>query len=56
MDYIWYFRDLSKNHLAALEGLTFQGLENLQVLKLRKNAINVLSAGSFYGLNNIQSL
>ncbi|KAI5093669.1 leucine-rich repeats and immunoglobulin-like domains protein 1 isoform X1 [Silurus meridionalis] len=48
--------DLSRNRLRLIEGLTFQGLSNLEVLKLQRNNISKLTDGAFFGLARMRSL
>lgn len=47
---------MSRNHLDVIDGLTFKSLEQLTVLKLKKNRIKHLMDGAFYGLKNIAVL
>lgn len=49
-------RDLNGNKLHRLEGLVFEHLKKLKVLKLRRNEITSFSDGVFYGLNAIENL
>lgn len=49
-------RDLSRNRLRLIEGLTFQGLSNLEVLKLQRNNISKLTDGAFFGLARMRTL
>jgi hypothetical protein len=51
-----FFRDLSGNAIEAVDGLSLQGLKDLQILKLAKNGIKTLGDGAFYGLGNLQEL
>ncbi|XP_026871277.2 leucine-rich repeats and immunoglobulin-like domains protein 1 isoform X1 [Electrophorus electricus] len=48
--------DLSRNRLRLIEGLTFQGLSSLEVLKLQKNNISRLTDGAFWGLAHMRVL
>ncbi|XP_053340085.1 leucine-rich repeats and immunoglobulin-like domains protein 1 [Clarias gariepinus] len=48
--------DLSRNRLRLIEGLTFQGLSNLEVLKLQRNNISKLTDGAFFGLARMRTL
>ena len=50
------FRELKKNRLRVIEGLSFQGLERLTTLNLRRNHIRELMDGAFWGLSAIQNL
>jgi hypothetical protein len=49
-------RELNRNRIRSVEGLSFHGLEKLRVLKLRRNVITQLMDGAFWGLGNIQQL
>uniref|UniRef100_A0ABI7W6A5 Ig-like domain-containing protein n=1 Tax=Felis catus TaxID=9685 RepID=A0ABI7W6A5_FELCA len=48
--------DLNRNRIRLIEGLTFQGLESLEVLKLQRNNISKLTDGAFWGLSRIHVL
>ncbi|XP_075406027.1 leucine-rich repeats and immunoglobulin-like domains protein 1 [Tenrec ecaudatus] len=48
--------DLTRNRIRLIEGLTFQGLDSLEVLKLQRNAISKLTDGAFWGLSNMHAL
>ncbi|XP_077181213.1 leucine-rich repeats and immunoglobulin-like domains protein 1 isoform X2 [Paroedura picta] len=48
--------DLNRNRIRSIEGLTFQGLANLEVLKLQRNTISKLTDGAFWGLARMQVL
>ncbi|XP_027011644.2 leucine-rich repeats and immunoglobulin-like domains protein 1 isoform X1 [Tachysurus fulvidraco] len=48
--------DLSRNRLRLIEGLTFQGLSILEVLKLQRNNISKLTDGAFFGLARMRTL
>lgn len=50
------FRDINKSKLKHIEPLTFQHLENLEVLNLKRNQIDTLKDGAFYGLKKIGKL
>ena len=50
------FRELNRNRLNKIEGLTFDGLISLTVLRLRRNEITQLFDGAFFGLSAIQQL
>lgn len=50
------FRDLNRNRIRVIEGLTFQGLDSLEVLKLQRNNISKLTDGAFWGLSRIHVL
>ena len=49
-------RELSRNRLRLIEGLTFQGLTRLEVLKLQRNNISKLTDGAFWGLAKMRVL
>ncbi|KAE8612587.1 hypothetical protein XENTR_v10012906 [Xenopus tropicalis] len=48
--------ELNRNRIRLIEGLTFQGLESLEVLKLQRNNISKLTDGAFWGLSRMQIL
>uniref|UniRef100_A0A3B3QJH9 Leucine rich repeats and immunoglobulin like domains 1 n=1 Tax=Paramormyrops kingsleyae TaxID=1676925 RepID=A0A3B3QJH9_9TELE len=48
--------DLNRNRLRLIEGLTFQGLDGLEVLRLQRNVIGKLTDGAFWGLARIRVL
>uniref|UniRef100_A0A2K6GMW2 Leucine rich repeats and immunoglobulin like domains 1 n=1 Tax=Propithecus coquereli TaxID=379532 RepID=A0A2K6GMW2_PROCO len=48
--------DLSRNRIRLIEGLTFQGLDSLEVLKLQRNNISNLTDGAFWGLSRMHVL
>lgn len=50
------FRELNRNRIRLIEGLTFQGLDSLEVLKLQRNNISKLTDGAFWGLAKMQVL
>lgn len=39
-----------------IEGLTFQGLDSLEVLKLQRNNLSKLTDGAFWGLSKMHVL
>ncbi|XP_020140944.2 leucine-rich repeats and immunoglobulin-like domains protein 1 isoform X2 [Microcebus murinus] len=45
--------DLNRNRIRLVEGLTFQGLDSLEVLKLQRNNISNLTDGAFWGLSRM---
>lgn len=51
-----FSREITKNKLKEIGGLTFQDLRNLKVLKLRKNSISKILDGAFYGLDKLVTL
>lgn len=51
-----FCREITKNKLKQIGGLTFQDLKNLKVLKLRKNSISKIDDGAFYGLDKLITL
>ncbi|XP_053576664.1 leucine-rich repeats and immunoglobulin-like domains protein 1 [Bombina bombina] len=48
--------ELKQNRIFKIEGLTFLGLESLEVLKLQRNKISKLTDGAFWGLSKMQIL
>ncbi|XP_006630714.3 leucine-rich repeats and immunoglobulin-like domains protein 1 [Lepisosteus oculatus] len=48
--------ELNRNKLRLIEGLTFQGLDSLEVLKLQRNNISKLTDGAFWGLGKMKVL
>ncbi|XP_048345591.1 leucine-rich repeats and immunoglobulin-like domains protein 1 isoform X2 [Sphaerodactylus townsendi] len=48
--------ELNRNRIRLIEGLTFQGLDSLEVLKLQRNSISKLTDGAFWGLAKMQVL
>lgn len=50
------FRELNRNRIRLIEGLTFQGLDSLEVLKLQRNNISKLTDGAFWGLAKMHTL
>ncbi|XP_030061797.1 leucine-rich repeats and immunoglobulin-like domains protein 1 isoform X2 [Microcaecilia unicolor] len=48
--------ELNWNRIRLIEGLTFLGLDKLEVLKLQHNSIYKLTDGAFWGLGKMQSL
>ncbi|KAL2803566.1 leucine-rich repeats and immunoglobulin-like domains protein 1 isoform 1 precursor [Daubentonia madagascariensis] len=48
--------DLNRNRIRLIEGLTFQGLDGLEVLKLQRNNISNLTDGAFWGLSKMHVL
>ncbi|XP_030723521.1 leucine-rich repeats and immunoglobulin-like domains protein 1 isoform X1 [Globicephala melas] len=48
--------DLNRNRIRLIEGLTFQGLDSLEVLRLQRNNISRLTDGAFWGLARMQAL
>uniref|UniRef100_A0A2K6R8X1 Leucine rich repeats and immunoglobulin like domains 1 n=1 Tax=Rhinopithecus roxellana TaxID=61622 RepID=A0A2K6R8X1_RHIRO len=48
--------DLNRNRIRLIEGLTFQGLNSLEVLKLQRNNISKLTDGAFWGLSKMHVL
>uniref|UniRef100_A0A8C3H4E6 Leucine rich repeats and immunoglobulin like domains 1 n=1 Tax=Corvus moneduloides TaxID=1196302 RepID=A0A8C3H4E6_CORMO len=48
--------ELNRNRIRLIEGLTFQGLDSLEVLKLQRNNISKLTDGAFWGLAKMQIL
>lgn len=53
---VCFCRELSRNKLRLIEGLTFQGLSSLEVLKLQRNNISKLTDGAFWGLARMRVL
>lgn len=48
--------ELNRNRIRQVEGLTFQGLSSLEVLKLQRNSISKLTDGAFYDLAKMKVL
>ncbi|XP_016078586.1 PREDICTED: leucine-rich repeats and immunoglobulin-like domains protein 1 isoform X1 [Miniopterus natalensis] len=48
--------DLNRNRIRLIEGLTFQGLDSLEVLRLHRNNISKLTDGAFWGLSKMHEL
>ncbi|XP_069875018.1 leucine-rich repeats and immunoglobulin-like domains protein 1 [Dipodomys merriami] len=48
--------DLNRNRIRLIEGLTFHGLDSLEVLKLQRNNISKLTDGAFWGLSKMHVL
>uniref|UniRef100_A0A2K5IZK4 Ig-like domain-containing protein n=1 Tax=Colobus angolensis palliatus TaxID=336983 RepID=A0A2K5IZK4_COLAP len=48
--------DLNRNRIRLIRGLTFQGLNSLEVLKLQRNNISTLMDGAFWGLSKMHAL
>ncbi|XP_038666521.1 leucine-rich repeats and immunoglobulin-like domains protein 1 isoform X1 [Scyliorhinus canicula] len=48
--------ELNRNRIRLIHGLTFQGLDSLEVLKLQRNNISKLMDGAFWGLARMQVL
>ncbi|KAG8523864.1 Leucine-rich repeats and immunoglobulin-like domains protein 1 [Galemys pyrenaicus] len=48
--------ELNRNRIRLIEGLTFQGLDSLEVLKLQRNNISKLTDGAFWGLSKMHVL
>lgn len=48
--------ELSRNRIRQVEGLTFQGLSSLEVLKLQRNSISKLTDGAFWDLAKMKAL
>ncbi|XP_043742730.1 leucine-rich repeats and immunoglobulin-like domains protein 1 isoform X3 [Cervus elaphus] len=48
--------DLNRNRIRLIEGLTFQGLDSLEVLRLQRNNISKLTDGAFWGLARMHAL
>ncbi|XP_069499886.1 leucine-rich repeats and immunoglobulin-like domains protein 1 [Ambystoma mexicanum] len=48
--------DLNRNRIQLIDGLTFHGLDSLEVLKLQRNNISRLTDGAFWGLSKMQAL
>ena len=49
-------RELNRNRIRQVEGLTFQGLSSLEVLKLQRNNISKLTDGAFWDLAKMKVL
>ncbi|XP_026577844.1 leucine-rich repeats and immunoglobulin-like domains protein 1 isoform X1 [Pseudonaja textilis] len=48
--------ELNRNRIRLIEGLTFYGLDSLEVLKLQRNNISKLTDGAFWGLAKMEVL
>ncbi|XP_069793213.1 leucine-rich repeats and immunoglobulin-like domains protein 1 isoform X2 [Narcine bancroftii] len=48
--------ELNRNRIRLIDGLTFHGLDSLEVLKLQRNNISKLMDGAFWGLAKMQIL
>ncbi|KAM7170867.1 leucine-rich repeats and immunoglobulin-like domains protein 1 [Macrochelys suwanniensis] len=48
--------ELNRNRIRLIEGLTFHGLDSLDILKLQRNNISKLTDGAFWGLAKMQVL
>ncbi|XP_078517613.1 leucine-rich repeats and immunoglobulin-like domains protein 1 isoform X2 [Lissotriton helveticus] len=48
--------ELNRNRIQLIDGLTFHGLDSLEVLKLQRNNISRLTDGAFWGLSRMQVL
>uniref|UniRef100_UPI00398F1BB0 leucine-rich repeats and immunoglobulin-like domains protein 1 isoform X4 n=1 Tax=Pristiophorus japonicus TaxID=55135 RepID=UPI00398F1BB0 len=48
--------ELNRNRIRLIDGLTFHGLDSLEVLKLQRNNISKLMDGAFWGLARMQIL
>uniref|UniRef100_A0A3Q4I218 Leucine-rich repeats and immunoglobulin-like domains 1 n=1 Tax=Neolamprologus brichardi TaxID=32507 RepID=A0A3Q4I218_NEOBR len=48
--------ELNRNRIRQVEGLTFQGLSSLEVLKLQRNSISKLTDGAFFDLAKMKVL
>lgn len=48
--------ELNRNRIRQVEGLTFQGLSSLEVLKLQRNSISKLTDGAFWDLAKMKTL
>lgn len=49
-------RELSRNRVRRIDGLTFQGLHALRSLKMQRNGLGRLMDGAFWGLSNMELL
>lgn len=47
---------MNRNQLVTIEALTFTKLQQLTILKLKRNRISELQDGAFFGLIKIKSL
>ena len=47
---------MNKNKFEQITSLSFHGLNNLKVLKLKRNQIKYLMDGAFFGLESIEEL
>lgn len=51
-----FFRELNRNYLRDIKGLTFKSLSQLTTLKLKRNRITQLKDGTFFGLSKLRTL
>lgn len=49
-------RELSRNRVRRVEGLTFHGLHGLRSLRMQRNGLSRLMDGAFWGLSNMEVL
>ena len=49
-------REITKNRLSRLDGMSFKNLIYLQTLKLRKNTISTMNDATFFGLKELNTL
>lgn len=54
--YSFVHSELNRNRIRQVEGLTFQGLSSLEVLKLQRNSISKLTDGAFWDLAKMKVL
>ena len=54
--FFYVFRDLNRNKLESIDGLTFSNLTKLLTLQLKRNNITQLKDGCFFGLARLQEL
>lgn len=52
----FFCSELNRNRIRQVEGLTFQGLSSLEVLKLQRNSISKLTDGAFWDLAKMKAL
>lgn len=55
--FIFYiYRELNRNRLQQIQGLSFKNLTNLKELRLQRNKIETIDDGAFWPLKNLKLL
>lgn len=52
----FFSREINRNELQTIQGLSLRGLKNLKELHLKKNKIETLDDGAFWPLENLTIL
>lgn len=52
----YFFREINRNELKTIQGLSLRGLKNLKELRLKRNKIETLDDGAFWPLENLTTL